>query len=182
MLHLCCTHTQTTVDSSFCSQSISCCVVKCFGTEGRSAGEEVPGSDDVFELIIFSGKDIKDLSVLTEEASKPAPKPRPKPPMDPAIVSVSSAPPPKVMNRPNRNSQPSRNPQPSQNPYPAQSSGNENYDGPGTGGFLERRPGQADSGSADMAGNELSVLSCVVLCTFVLFVFILVFLACVSRR
>lgn len=58
--------------------------VKCFGTEGRSEGSEVAGSSDVYEYIIFAGKDIKDLNVMT---SQPEEKPAPAPLQDPAIMS-----------------------------------------------------------------------------------------------
>mmetsp|Transcript_48841 Transcript_48841/g.95797 ORF Transcript_48841/g.95797 Transcript_48841/m.95797 type:complete len:362 (+) Transcript_48841:79-1164(+) len=59
--------------------------VKCYGTEGRSeTGVEVPASDQVFEFIVFSGKDIKDLNVLQKPTEE-------KPPEDPAIMFASSA-------------------------------------------------------------------------------------------
>merc|ERR1711907_231036 len=48
--------------------------VKCFGTEGRRAKDnlpEVPAATDVFEYIVFRGSDIQDLTVC--EAEQPAP-------------------------------------------------------------------------------------------------------------
>ncbi len=61
--------------------------VKCFGTENRvSGGQSVPASDNTYEFIIFRGKDIKDLHVLSPVAAAP-PKPSHNIP-DPAIVAV----------------------------------------------------------------------------------------------
>eukprot|EP00923_Selenidium_pygospionis_P058022 GHVN01101772.1.p1 GENE.GHVN01101772.1~~GHVN01101772.1.p1 ORF type:complete len:256 (+),score=50.86 GHVN01101772.1:275-1042(+) len=58
--------------------------VKSFGTEGRKV-PDIPGSDEVYDFIIFRGKDIKDLTVCAEP-SKLVPD-------DPAIVNVNIAPP-----------------------------------------------------------------------------------------
>lgn len=55
--------------------------VRTFGTEGRKPGAEVPPSDDVYDYIVFRGKDIQDLTV-----SDPAP------PDDPAIVAINPMP------------------------------------------------------------------------------------------
>lgn len=55
--------------------------VRAFGTEGRKPGAEVPGSDDVYDYIVFRGKDIQDLTV--SEAA---------PPDDPAIVAINPMP------------------------------------------------------------------------------------------
>lgn len=63
--------------------------VKSHGTEGRKAdpSDEVQGSQQIYEFIVFRGTDVKDLRV--EEA--PAAKENQPPPMpnDPAIVGVS---------------------------------------------------------------------------------------------
>ena len=59
--------------------------VRCFGTEDRP-GEFVPASPDVYEFIIYSGKDIKDLSVLQPQAAAA------QPPQDPAILSAQAPP------------------------------------------------------------------------------------------
>ena len=62
--------------------------VKCFGTEGRRAKDnlpEVPAATDVFEYIVFRGSDIQDLTVCEADQSAPSA------PADPAILSVSLA-------------------------------------------------------------------------------------------
>jgi hypothetical protein len=59
--------------------------VRCFGTEDRP-GEFVPASPDVYEFIVYSGKDIKDLSVLQPQAAAA------QPPQDPAILSAQAPP------------------------------------------------------------------------------------------
>ncbi|KAF4674015.1 Protein LSM14 A [Perkinsus chesapeaki] len=59
--------------------------VKSFGTEGRKT-PNVPPSDEVYDFIIFRGKDIKDLVVLEGAGQKPGPL------ADPAIVSMNKAP------------------------------------------------------------------------------------------
>jgi protein LSM14 len=61
--------------------------VRSFGTEGRRT-PSVPASDEVYEYIIFRGKDIKDLTVL-EEAPR---SPRAAVLADPAIVTVNTKP------------------------------------------------------------------------------------------
>lgn len=53
--------------------------VRALGTEGRKPGAEVPPSDEVFDYIVFRGKDIQDLTV-SEPASHPE---------DPAIVAIN---------------------------------------------------------------------------------------------
>ncbi|OLQ15478.1 Protein decapping 5 [Symbiodinium microadriaticum] len=58
--------------------------VRCFGTEGRKM-PEIPPSNEVYDFIIFSGQDIKDLTVL-ESGNSPAIN-------DPAILSVNKPPP-----------------------------------------------------------------------------------------
>jgi len=60
--------------------------VKSFGTEGRRK-PEVPPSNETYHFIIFRGKDIKDLTVLSSAKPKGAAS------VDPAIVSLNEAPP-----------------------------------------------------------------------------------------
>lgn len=63
--------------------------VRCFGTEGRRAKDnlpEVPAAADVFEYIMFRGSDIQDLTVCEANQAPQAPPP------DPAIVSTNQAP------------------------------------------------------------------------------------------
>ena len=64
--------------------TISLQQVRSFGTEGRRT-PNVPASDEIYEFIIFRGKDIKDLFVL-EDSSERRPSLS-----DPAIVTVSKA-------------------------------------------------------------------------------------------
>jgi len=62
--------------------------VRVLGTEGRTnGGTEVPPSDDVYEFIVFAGKDIKELHVMQDNT--PPPAPAPLPPSDPAIMQFS---------------------------------------------------------------------------------------------
>ncbi|KAI8854414.1 Scd6-like Sm domain-containing protein [Chytridium lagenaria] len=66
--------------------------VRSYGTEGRigDPAQEMPGSDRLFEFIVFRGGDIKDLKVLT---LPPTPtQPPPNVPNDPAIISVGNHP------------------------------------------------------------------------------------------
>eukprot|EP01068_Selenidium_serpulae_P004771 Selendium_serpulae@DN3743_c0_g1_i1.p1 len=58
--------------------------VRSFGTEGRKT-PDIPASEEVYDFIIFRGRDIKDLTVCAEPM-KPVPD-------DPAIVNVNIAPP-----------------------------------------------------------------------------------------
>lgn len=51
--------------------------VRSFGTEGRKF-PEVPMSNEIYDFIIFRGKDLKDLTVLQQE---PAPQQAPEDPM-----------------------------------------------------------------------------------------------------
>ena len=60
--------------------TVSLSNVKSFGTEGRrSEGQEIPGSNEIYEYIIFRGSDIKDLTVIQ---STPVLK-------DPAIIQAN---------------------------------------------------------------------------------------------
>ena len=61
--------------------------VRSFGTEGRAEAngqQEVPGSDSIYEYIVFRGSDVKDLRI--EEAPKENKPPPPQTPNDPAIL------------------------------------------------------------------------------------------------
>lgn len=58
--------------------------VKSFGTEGRKKPEIAP-SNETYHFIIFRGKDIKDLTVLSGQKGSPSTA-------DPAIVSYNQAP------------------------------------------------------------------------------------------
>jgi len=70
-------YTINTQESTIALQS-----VRCFGTEGRKA-QEIPQSSEVYDFIIFRGKDIKDLTVLEANSAV----------NDPAIVSINQRPP-----------------------------------------------------------------------------------------
>jgi protein LSM14 len=76
--------------------------VRSFGTEGRRT-PAVPPSDEVYDFIIFRGKDIKDLTVL-EDGSRPKPTVL----QDPAIVTVNKAPAAPKVSSPRGREQPAR--------------------------------------------------------------------------
>jgi len=57
--------------------------VKSFGTEGRKS-PNIPASNESYNFIIFRGKDIKDLTVLSAKGSEPY--------QDPAIITVNQRP------------------------------------------------------------------------------------------
>jgi protein LSM14 len=71
-------YTINTEESTIALQS-----VKSFGTEGRKKPEIAP-SNEIYQFIIFRGKDIKDLTVLSGQKGGPS--------QDPAIVSFNQAP------------------------------------------------------------------------------------------
>lgn len=55
--------TLSSIDTS--QHTVSLSNVRSFGTEGRRAdGREIPASNDIYEIIIFRGADIKDLTVI----------------------------------------------------------------------------------------------------------------------
>lgn len=63
-------------------ESVTLESVRCFGTEDRDVEVHFPQSNEVYEFIKFSGKDIKDLNVIdVNPPAKPAPQ-------DPAIMSM----------------------------------------------------------------------------------------------
>lgn len=62
--------------------------VRSFGTENRPTERPIPPRNEVFELIIFRGSDIKDLHV-SEPPNKPPTPAAASWPQDPAIVEVS---------------------------------------------------------------------------------------------
>lgn len=64
--------------------------VTSFGTEGRKndPDQEVPGSDSIYEYIVFRGGDVKDLRI-EEPPKENKPPPPPQVPNDPAILGVS---------------------------------------------------------------------------------------------
>jgi protein LSM14 len=69
--------------------------VKSFGTEHRKTNpdEFVPGSEQLYEYIVFRGTDVKDLRI--EEGPAPAKEEKPPAvPNDPAILGVSVGPTP----------------------------------------------------------------------------------------
>lgn len=56
-------------------------IVQSFGTENRPVEKQVPARPDVYEYIVFRGKDIKDLTVKKEPPKVQV--------QDPAIVKVT---------------------------------------------------------------------------------------------
>lgn len=56
-------------------------LVQSFGTENRPVEKQVPARPDVYEYIVFRGKDIKDLTVKKEPPKVQV--------QDPAIVKVT---------------------------------------------------------------------------------------------
>ena len=63
--------------------------VTSHGTEGRKGNpaEEVPGSDQIYEYIVFRGSDVKDLTIIENASQKE--NQAPQMPNDPAILGVS---------------------------------------------------------------------------------------------
>ena len=64
--------------------------VSSFGTEGRKGNpsEEIPGSDQVYEYIVFRGSDVKELTIVAPPGQREGENNRPKVPDDPAILGV----------------------------------------------------------------------------------------------
>jgi hypothetical protein len=71
--------TLSSIDTS--QHTVSLSNVRSFGTEGRRGdGREIPASNDIYEIIIFRGADIKDLTVIqstSTTSSIPEAKPEP---------------------------------------------------------------------------------------------------------
>lgn len=72
--------------------------VRSFGTEGRKE-PEVPMSNEIYDYIVFSGKDLKDLTVIQEQKEEKSEKRRP-PQAQPTQPPVNNAPPPVQSNNP----------------------------------------------------------------------------------
>ena len=64
--------------------------VTSYGTEGRKGNpaEEIAGSGQVYEYIVFRGSDVKGLEIISPPGAKENQAP-PKVPDDPAILGVS---------------------------------------------------------------------------------------------
>ena len=74
--------TLSSIDTS--QHTVSLSTVRSFGTEGRRGdGREIPASNDIYEIIIFRGADIKDLTVIQSTSSisavPPSPEVKPEP-------------------------------------------------------------------------------------------------------
>ena len=63
--------------------------VKSYGTEGRKENpqEEMAGSEQVYDYIVFRGSDVKKLDIVA--APEPKENQAPQVPNDPAILGVS---------------------------------------------------------------------------------------------
>jgi len=63
--------------------------VTSFGTEDRKApAETIPGSDQVYEYIVFRGSDVKELTIVAPPGAQPKENKPPQVPDDPAILGV----------------------------------------------------------------------------------------------
>lgn len=65
--------------------------VRSYGTEGRkkNKSEEISGTDQIYEYIVFRGSDIKDLQVC-EAPQRPPPPAQVQVPKDPAILGTTA--------------------------------------------------------------------------------------------
>ncbi|KAJ1560818.1 hypothetical protein HK096_007093, partial [Nowakowskiella sp. JEL0078] len=66
--------------------TVSLANVRSYGTEGRRPGEEIMPIEQIYDMIVFRGSDIKDLHVIAAQPG-PAVPPPPQPLNDPAIIS-----------------------------------------------------------------------------------------------
>ena len=67
--------TLSSIDTS--QHTVSLSNVRSFGTEGRRGdGKEIPASTEIYEIIIFRGADIKDLTVIQSNPTYVEPPPR----------------------------------------------------------------------------------------------------------
>ncbi|KAK6521171.1 hypothetical protein TWF506_001398 [Arthrobotrys conoides] len=64
------------------------------GTEGRcdDPANEVDGTDEIYDYIVFRGSDVKDLRMEAPEAAPKPPPPQPSFPNDPAIINAQRPP------------------------------------------------------------------------------------------
>lgn len=64
--------------------------VSSYGTEGRKGNpaEEIAGSDQVYEYIVFRGSDVKELTIVAPPGQAKAENRPPAVPDDPAILGV----------------------------------------------------------------------------------------------
>ncbi|KAK6361671.1 hypothetical protein TWF730_005385 [Orbilia blumenaviensis] len=68
--------------------------VRNHGTEGRCSdpANEVDGTDEIYDYIVFRGSDVKDLRMEAPEATPKPPPPQPSFPNDPAIINAQRPP------------------------------------------------------------------------------------------
>ncbi|KAK6341023.1 hypothetical protein TWF696_009334 [Orbilia brochopaga] len=100
------------------------------GTEGRCAdpANEVDGTEEIYDYIVFRGSDVKDLRMEPPETTPKQPPPQPSFPNDPAIINAQRPPgyppaqqqfPYQPNGRPGQPGQPGPQPgQPGQPPFP----------------------------------------------------------------
>ncbi|RVD88475.1 uncharacterized protein DFL_002660 [Arthrobotrys flagrans] len=87
------------------------------GTEGRcdDPANEVDGTDEIYDYIVFRGSDVKDLRMEAPEAAPKPPPPQPSFPNDPAIINAQR--PPGYPPAPQFNYQQNGRPGPGQPPF-----------------------------------------------------------------
>ncbi|KAM0713899.1 hypothetical protein Q7P37_010861 [Cladosporium fusiforme] len=90
--------------------------VTSYGTEGRRGDptQEVPGSDQIYEYIVFRGSDVKELSMVEAPKENQAPAM----PNDPAIMGSTRPPQQQQPAQPGQQQPQFRNQQQQQPPYP----------------------------------------------------------------
>ncbi|SMQ47346.1 unnamed protein product [Zymoseptoria tritici ST99CH_3D7] len=130
--------------------------VQCHGTEGRKGNpaEEIPGSDTVYDGIVFRGSDVKDLTILAPpKENRP---PQPQMPNDPAILSQSNEPPPQPQQQhqpPQQQQNQFRGPQPPYQQQPPQFG----YPGPPPPHFQQQPRFQGPGGAHGFPGQPGAV-------------------------